>query len=204
MSDSIQSAMIEAFNGVVSPIPTDEKRRMKITCIPGSKTASQLMAEYPTLSRSAAFRMVKTGWAMLNYQVREVNPADMRTITQDDIDAYGEYAGKVFSSHFQGFYHMREDLIQEGITRILELTGKSTDPNYLMRSAQLAMYNFLASHRAIRFSGTFEGYDDINVYFHGHYGGDPLEKIENMTFAELRDSRTHEPIPEGIRAWSAM
>lgn len=204
MSNSMQSAMLEAFNGAVSPIPTDEKRRVKVTCIPGSKTASELMAEYPTLSRSAAFRMVKTGWAMLNYQVREVNPKDMRTITNADIEAYGKFAGKVYSSHFQGFGHMREDLIQEGITRILELTGKSTDPNYLMRSAQLAMYNFLASHRAIRFSGTFEGYDDINLYFHGHYGGNPADRIENMTFEELRNPRMHEHTPEDVRAWSAL
>ena len=204
MSDSIKSAMLDAFSGISSPIPSTEKRRIKITCTPGTRTASQLMEEYPTLSRSAAFRMAKTGWAMLNYQVREVNP-DMSIVTSEMIESFGRYANHIYSSSFRGFFWLQDDLVQEGITRILELTGKTTDPNYLMESAKHAMRNYLAKYRAIRFSGTFEPFDEeINTHFHGTYGGDPADRIEDMTFEELRDSRTHTLIPEGVRAWSAM
>ena len=104
---------------------------------------------------------------------------------------------------------MREDLIQEGITRILELTGKTTDANYLMESAKNAMRSYLASHKALRFSGTFEPYDDSldsDLHFHGKFGGDPAKIFENMSFSEMGTFRTPEPNTgqDTVRAWSAM
>ncbi len=99
-----------------------EIKREKVYVEPGLSTR-EIMEKYG-IAESTALNVRKRGWFVKNYMKKQI------IINRDNFNAKAAYnlAGRVFWKNFAYKYDdakmLKEDLIQEAVTRLFELSGK--------------------------------------------------------------------------------
>jgi hypothetical protein len=86
------------------------------------------------ISRSTAWRGKRRGWIYVNYHKKEINTAPISSLQSD----FPEVGYQIAKAVFYRFFYWRahsiahiEDLLQESILRMLELSGRWVKhPNY--------------------------------------------------------------------------
>lgn len=101
--------------------PTTEIRRERV-CVPSNLSVKELMEKYH-ISSSCALKARKKGWLTKNYRTKQI------IIDRDNFHSGYSYtiAKKVFHKSFSRnpvALNIKEDLIQEAVTRMFELSGK--------------------------------------------------------------------------------
>lgn len=143
-----------------------EIKREKVYVEPGLST-KEIMEKYG-IAESTACNVRKRGWFVKNYMQKQI------IINRDNFNPKAAYnlAGRVFWKNFAYKYEaamtLKEDLVQEAVTRLFELSGKKIRTNkgynenygkfYIAHNAMLAyIKTFLKQtrHRAI-WKDTFE------------------------------------------------
>jgi len=103
-------------------------------------TVQDIISKYGC-HRATAFRAVKRGYIVPKYHVRSVRPlSDMALFPTSSAT---KIATAVFWRHFRSCLNEKDDIEQESLLRMIELSGKSIDPNFLYSVAINAMRNFL-------------------------------------------------------------
>ena len=139
-----------------------EIRRERVQ-VPEGMTALQLMKDYG-LKSTQAYNSVKRGWFIKNYSKKQVIVDSSR---YDSSIAYC-IARKIFKQNFSRYplaISLRDDLIQEAVTRMYELSGRYKDNGkytvhyHFHWVAHNAMQSFLKTwKKQMKYSRAWEDY----------------------------------------------
>jgi len=110
------------------------------------KNVKDLMRKYG-ISRATAYRAITRGYFYPEYHKKRVCIAD--SCTFDVANAYAT-SKAVFHRYFHPeFLDWKEDMIQEAVLRMLEVSGISQDRNFFWGVARNTMRDFARKNRLI-------------------------------------------------------
>lgn len=102
----------------------EKRERLKIQVSPDADW--QVLVTKYEVSRTTAKRAIKRGYMVLNHCKKGLYPLVDRELPPDFVDGASRMANLAFHKNFMGrvAYNIeKEDLIQEGVVRLLELAG---------------------------------------------------------------------------------